>query len=253
MLGKLNLNETYLYAVLLWKSDWSCGYKVDKYSREYFAQLLFRKVTKNNVDTITKYTNHLEELGLLKKRQTYKEDGQPSFTEYTVIPSGNFISVYADFLINILKVSAKAKGLLLQLACLAFNDSNTVKYSDAEICRKIGISYNTYKKYHQELLDDGVMTPDGYIMECFVKKTLPSDYQTKASVLEEVLKSMDKTSKMYKQYQQVLSYIDYSFSEDQILSFKYRTFTEIIAGMFGKEEPEKPKVEVKYCKPIILD
>ena len=66
--GKLNLDETYTFTWLLFKSDYETG-------ESHVLRETLREVTGiKDVDTISKYTAKFEDLGFLRKEYNYRNN-----------------------------------------------------------------------------------------------------------------------------------------------------------------------------------
>ncbi|WP_292267842.1 hypothetical protein [Butyricimonas sp.] len=86
--GKLNLDETYTFTWLLFKSDYETG-------ESHVLRETLREVTGiKDVDTISKYTAKFEDLGFLRKEYNYRNnEGQLTtlVTYHVDIPKSNWI------------------------------------------------------------------------------------------------------------------------------------------------------------------
>lgn len=237
MLRKLNQNEAYLYALMTSFADFKT--LVVKYkSRQRLAEELFGKATKKNMDTITKYIDHLEDLGLLTVKRVY--NGANEY-EITSLKSG-YVEIYRTLFEVCHFLSVKAKGLLVQLATLAYKDTNRIDYTKKEIAEKLGISLPTLRGLWKELEENGFINGNVLNSEFVKGHEDLSSLKAYVSKYESEFEQMDKSSCFYKEYQWVLKNIDGSKTEKDILLYKKNRYDKIAMCLFNQNKEEKKEI-----------
>lgn len=132
---KLTLQEELIYSLISCYSD---RFGVSHITR----QCLMDKTGIKKADTITKHTNRLQELGLIKK--TYEYIKGKKYAIYRVMnPQKEFIWVSN----SIFKVNPMLAAFLIKLADLRLTDSNKIKISKNQIAKHLGIGKATLYKY----------------------------------------------------------------------------------------------------------
>lgn len=184
---KLTLAERLVYIFL-------CAYsngKVSHITRKTLMDLTGIK----KADTITKHTNKLEDLGLIKK--IYKKDNGKKLVEYhiTQIDKG-FVCISNDIL-NILKTTDLS--FAISLAALRYAGTNKIQLSNNEIISKLNISKSTFYRCITALIENEIIikVSDGYLMNTdlfFVFKTKTN----KAKQMEKCLLKTSENTLSYK-------------------------------------------------------
>lgn len=143
LLGKLNFNETYLFYVLSFKSDYNTY-------ESHVLQETLAELVKSKVDTISKSVNKFQNEGLLTIKQTITPTSKRN-AYYLKTENYRLIS---DSLLNIDK---KLAGFLIQFKMLCYNDNNNCDYDKVTIADKMNVSRPTLDKYLKLAIDGGYL------------------------------------------------------------------------------------------------
>ena len=150
--GKLNLDETYVFMWLLYKSNCRTG------ESHVLRKTLCNVTGLKNEDTISKYTNKFKELELLDKYSIkgYNEEAGRISTSitYTInIPTMNWVRFDASLLTE--EISNKLKAFLVLLKCLCLNNTNVTSYSKNKIAQLLNMDRGTVSKYMEMAIKEG--------------------------------------------------------------------------------------------------
>ena len=150
--GKLNLDETYVFMWLLYKSDCRTG------ESHVLRKTLCDVTGLKNEDTISKYTNKFKELELLDKYSIkgYNEEAGRISTSitYTInIPTMNWVRFDASLLTE--EIPNKLKAFLVLLKCLCLNNTNVTSYSKNKIAQLLNMDRGTVSKYMEMAIKEG--------------------------------------------------------------------------------------------------
>lgn len=152
---KLSLAEYLTYAFICSYSDG----KVSHISRESLMDLTGIK----KADTITKHTNKLEELGLLKKHYKYSDKGNKVVEYHIKQLEAGYICISNEIL-HILKTNEIA--FAIKLAALRLNGTNQILLSNNEIIKRLEIRKSSFYKYIDVLIQNNIVIKiqNGYIV-----------------------------------------------------------------------------------------
>lgn len=150
--GKLNLDETYVFMWLLYKSNCRTG------ESHVLRKTLCNVTDLKNEDTISKYTNKFKELELLDKYSIkgYNEEAGRISTSitYTInIPTMNWVRFDASLLTE--EIPNKLKAFLVLLKCLCLNNTNATFYSKNKIAQLLNMDRGTVSKYMEMAIKEG--------------------------------------------------------------------------------------------------
>ena len=150
--GKLNLDETYVFMWLLYKSNCNTG------ESHVLRKTLCNVTGLKNEDTISKYTNKFKELELLDKYSIkgYNEEAGRISTSitYTInIPTMNWVRFDASLLTE--EIPNKLKAFLVLLKCLCLNNTNVTSYSKSKIAQLLNMDRGTVSKYMEMAIKEG--------------------------------------------------------------------------------------------------
>ena len=150
--GKLNLDETYVFMWLLYKSNCRTG------ESHVLRKTLCNVTGLKNEDTISKYTNKFKELEFLDKYSIkgYNEEAGRISTSitYTIsIPTMNWVRFDASLLTE--EIPNKLKAFLVLLKCLCLNNTNVTSYSKNKIAQLLNMDRGTVSKYMEMAIKEG--------------------------------------------------------------------------------------------------
>lgn len=185
--NKLTLAEYLTYTFI-------CSYSNGKESHITISSLMNLTGIKK-ADTITKHTNKLQELGLLKKTYNYSSEGKKLVTYHISQLDKDFICISNDIL-NKLKTNEIA--FAIKLAALRLYGTNKIMLSNNEIIKRLSISKTSFYRYMNVLISEGIAIKieNGYMINpdiffVFKNKT------DKAKILEKTLLSMVNNGSTY--------------------------------------------------------
>lgn len=180
----LNTREMGIYAILSCKSESN----ISKIRRCKISEFSNIKTLKN----ISKYTNALQEQGLIRKNYIIDEGRKYCIYELLNL-NANFTMVSNKIVDDELNLECGAIGLAIKLSNLRLNGSNWIGLSDKDIYTKVGLSKNSFKKYKDILLDKKVLykVEDGYILNTYYFPVVISADVSK----EETLSKLDDSFK----------------------------------------------------------
>ena len=160
--GKLNLDETYVFMCLLFKSDYRTG-------ESHVLRKTLCKVTGiKDEDTITKYTSKFQELKYLDKSSVkgYNEEANRISTSITYmidIPVTNWVRFDSKLLAE--DIPNKLKAFLVLLKCLCLNNTNVTYYSKSKIAQLLNMDRGTVSKYIKMAIEhDKLVEGDKFFM-----------------------------------------------------------------------------------------
>lgn len=150
--GKLNLDETYVFMWLLYKSNCRTG------ESHVLRKTLCNVTGLKNEDTISKYTNKFKELELLDKYSikgyNEKEGRISTSITYTInIPTMNWVRFDASLLTE--EIPNKLKAFLVLLKCLCLNNTNATFYSKSKIAQLLNMDRGTVSNYMEMAIKEG--------------------------------------------------------------------------------------------------
>lgn len=145
IMGLLTPEETYLYVCLCFKSDFENG--ESHVSRKTLCDISGIK----KEDTITKYTNKFQNLGLIEKVLIPSELDKMLAAYRINIPDKDWIRIEAGFLDE--GLSPKLKGFLVLFKCLCLNNSEFTLYNKTGIAGKLNMDRKTVSKYLDEAIN----------------------------------------------------------------------------------------------------
>ena len=184
---KLTLAERLVYIFI-------CAYSNGKVSH-ITRQTLMDLTGIKKADTITKHTNKLEDLGLIKK--IYKKDNGKKLVEYHITQIDNGFICISNDILNILKTTDLS--FAISLAALRYVGTNKIQLSNNEIISKLNISKSTFYRCISALIENGIIIKisDGYLMNAdlfFVFKAKSN----KAKKMEKDMLKMSNDTVSYK-------------------------------------------------------
>ena len=152
----------------------------------------------NDLDTISKYTNKFESLGLLNK--VYISYKGKKLVEYKInTPDKEYYFVTNE----IFRGNPELIGFLFKIAECKYNFNNEINLSNKEIASKMGISIPTFRKYIKLALKEGCITKieNGYKLSEEIFPIVSKEYlsEDNKSILNEILSKNDPNSRLYKQ------------------------------------------------------
>ena len=183
IMGLLTPEETYLYVCLCFKSDFENG--ESHVSRKTLCDISGIK----KEDTITKYTNKFQNLGLIEKVLIPSELDKMLAAYRINIPDKDWIRIEAGFLDE--DLSPKLKGFLVLFKCLCLNCTEITLYNKTGIAGKLNMDRKTVSKYLDEAINlkrifevsNGYRVADEFILTDYIKNfsrdaTIEEQYQT---------------------------------------------------------------------------
>jgi len=232
--GLLNLDETYVYMWLCFKSDYNSG--KSKILRETLCNCTDFK----DVETITNYTNKFRDLFFLEKHgDKFYDDSWKTANEYTIaIPQTDWIRIKYDLLQE--DISREIKSFLVLLKCLCLNNTNICLYNYTEISKRLNLHRATVSSYIKRCIDLGK-----------VKELYSGFLITDANIIADPRK--DGLSKSTQYIYKVIS--DYCISKgiippkadkkilDHIYCTRYMITEEDLVDMLNQSKP-KNKVQI---------
>lgn len=160
------------------------------------------------VDTITTYTNSLEEMSYISKKQFFTKD-KKELVEYRLKDiNKDFLIATSDLFTYHLK--AEEVGLLIKIASIREKWSNKVIWSKASMIKEFNCSKVTFNKRFNKLIEVGIIkeSKDGFIISedviQVVKPTMKLS-EDRQILLNDIIDNKDKHSQ--KLYNQAKDYI----------------------------------------------
>lgn len=138
----LSLKEYAVYTTIACHSNKN---GISRISRETLAGLAGVK----DLDSLSKYTRHLEESGLLKKKYAF-ERGKRLVEYHLVDPDRDYLVVTN----NLFMGNPELIGFLVRLAEFRYSFSANIYLSSSELMKKIGISKNTFYKLIKKAIEE---------------------------------------------------------------------------------------------------
>lgn len=178
IIGRLNIDETYVFMWLLFKSDYNT------WESHVLRSTLCKVTGFKDEETITRYTNKYHELGLLADKNCLKsyngEKGRiQTYMTYKVnTPTHNWVRFKYDLLEEDIPYSLKA--FLVLLKCLCLNNTNVCFYSKAEIARQLNIDRGKVADYIKLGIEYNKIITDGkihYITDSNIIIDLPNSFK----------------------------------------------------------------------------
>lgn len=247
MLKDLSLTEVFLYGLLAAKADSKTGFFKNA-SRGLLSTYTLGKNTKKSKETITGYLQTLAHKELIANEHNWSSASDI----FVNVPKSNYLELYDNlfFSESLKSCSAKAKGLFIKLAELAYKDSGKITADWKTIINKVGVSKNTYYKLIKELeaydlYEDGQLNTSFFKVADSKKKSKVQQIRDIINIYEEEFEKLNKKNSYYRQYQYILSKVDSSKSEFEVLKFKKINYDKIFAGLFGKRLVLKRPVRVR--------
>ena len=152
VMGKLTMEETCLYACLCFKADFISGMS------HVLRKTLCGMAGIKKEDTVTKYTNKLQQLGFIEKSNA--QDKEKTLAIYHVhIPEKDWIRIGEGLLEE--EIEPKMKGFLILVKCLCLNNTNHTLYNKTEMAEKLNIDRKTFNKYLDKAIASGRITEEG--------------------------------------------------------------------------------------------
>lgn len=178
IVGKLNIDETYVFMWLLFKSDF------ETWESHVLRSTLCKVTGFKDEETITRYTNKFHKLGFLTDKNSIKsyseEKGRiQTYMTYKInAPTQNWVRFKYDLLEEDIPYSLKA--FLVLLKCLCLNNTNACLYSKAEIARQLNIDRGKVADYiklgieHNKIIEEG---KTHYITDSNIVIDLPKKFE----------------------------------------------------------------------------
>lgn len=178
IIGKLNIDETYVFMWLLFKSDY------ETWESHVLRSTLCKVTGFKDEETITRYTNKFHKLGFLTDKNSIKsyseEKGRiQTYMTYKVnAPTQNWVRFKYDLLEEDIHYTLKV--FLVLLKCLCLNNTNACLYSKAEIARQLNIDRGKVTDYIQLGIQYNKIIADGkthYITDSNIVIDLPKKFE----------------------------------------------------------------------------
>lgn len=178
IIGKLNIDETYVFMWLLFKSDY------ETWESHVLRSTLCKVTGFKDEETITRYTNKFHKSGFLTDKNCLKsyngEKGRiQTYMTYKInAPTHNWVRFKYDLLEEDIPYSLKA--FLVLLKCLCLNNTNACLYSKAEIARQLNIDRGKVADYIRLGIEHNKIIADGkthYITDSNIVIDLPKKWE----------------------------------------------------------------------------
>ena len=156
-LNNLTLSEEAVYAAIA-----SYSYRgVSRVSRATIAEMAGIK----KLDTVTKHTNKLEQLGLITKIYNSKENSKKSVSYRLNYKDEPFVIVN-----HLLAEELSGTELIfaIRLASIRYKDTPWIKLSKNEIIKMMNIGVYTFYEYMPKLIEKGIVLE---VNDCYILNT----------------------------------------------------------------------------------
>lgn len=232
----LKLEDVFVYGLLAYKANYYPDHTVKGLTLNWFCTCMGLESTNKCRRTVKSRLDKLEELGLIRITRPIhiKNEAFEPYIYEVLVPTKDYDLVDTDFF-HFKGLSASAKGLALLLNTIAYKGTNKVNYSDSEICSRIHISRNTYKKYRAELEEAGIFK-DSTLSTDFFPITI-SNKPLKDKVAE--LKLFTGSQRMQKQLDWFSSTFLGITPSEALNQLGFKVLFKIENGLLNQERVER--------------
>lgn len=245
----LGTAETYTFAFLISKANYKT--KIAEVNLGLIAKVVTGKTTKAAKETVSNYVKTLEKHGLISIDRSNNKNHTAN--KYEILKADKFVEINYDmFLPEYNNISAKAKGLFIKMAVLAYKENGSLsKYTEKDIYTELKISENTYYKLRKELIDAELLE-NKQLAQIWYKTTDLKVARAKAVYEEELKKVLlvayqSNSTKEQKRYQKQLAavskYMSTMNSELKSYYYGYNMLLRIQAGTFKAVKPLETELE----------
>ena len=151
--GRLKPKEAYLFYCLALKSDFITN---ESYiTQESLAKFYGIK----DVDQIREWLYMFQSKGLLTIIKSKVKGRYGTFRKCKYILNAEHYNLISD-LLKEEPISSQLKGFLILLKCKCLNGTNTIKFSQNQLAKELGISAGAISQYMKDAIDNAYVSKD---------------------------------------------------------------------------------------------
>lgn len=242
----LKLEDIFLYGLLCNKANSYKNHIITSVGLNWFCKCLEGKMTEKGRRVVKQRLDKLQSLGLIKitRNPSTSDEAWEPYNYEVMVPDRDYELINTDFFL-LKTVSPEARGLALALSTLAYKGDNSINYTDKEICSRLHISNNTYKKYLAELEEEKIISHK--ILSDKFFPIIITNNPLKHRIAELRIFEGVRLHKLLDWFEETFLPLTPSYKLNQ---FGLDVLTQIEFGTFKREKVEE---QLREFHPIILD